>query len=358
MVEQKTKYAIQQYYNGLKTPVFLCMDNDIVWYNIAADELIKNANFRNCIMQISRPSDGEEVQFVTCGGFQYKLSVRLCDEEFFVEVVEIKNLKSAACAYEVIGGVESMENTVRKSAHQIFQSIASLSEIFEKLEQHDVLEHLDNISDGTYGILRAANLYYEYNLLLKDKLELEVVDIFSEVEALCSSIKSIMSKSTTSFVWSIPEKKLFCNVDMHKLSFALFHLICNSYCFTSSKNEIKLIMDNVQDEYVRIQVVDKGCGVSSENLDRVFEPFYSYNPLTGDIAGCGLGLTYANELIGKLGGTLNFYSSEGKTVVSIMIPVQFVSNSMDLSSDIMRYGIGKYDPMVSTMATLGNNSKH
>lgn len=358
MVEQKTKYAIQQYYNGLKTPVFLCMEKDIVWYNIAADELIKDVNFRNCIMQINSPSDGEEVQFVTCGDFQYKLLVRPCGDDFFIEVIEIKNLKSVVCAYEVIGGVESMENTVRKSAHQIFQSIASLSDVFEKLGQHDVLEHLDSISDGTYGILRAANLYYEYNLLLKDKLEMEVVDIFSEVEALCSSVKAIMSKSTTSFSWSVPEGKLFCNVDMHKLSFALFHLICNAYCFTSGKNEIKLVMDNVRDEYVQIQVIDKGCGVASEILDKVFEPFYSYNPLTGDIAGCGLGLTYANELVSKLGGTLSFNSSESKTVVSIMIPVQFASDSMNLSSDIMQYGIGKYDPMVSTMATLGINLKH
>lgn len=358
MEEKETKYAIKQYYNGLKTPVFLCIENDIVWYNVAADELIKDVNFRNCIMQIKYPPDGEEVQVAMCGGVQYKFLVRSCDEDFFVEIIEIKNLKSVVCAYDLIGGVESMENTVRKSAHQIFQSVSSLSAIFEELENHNALEHLDSISDGAYGILRAANLYYEYNLLLKNEIELEVVDIFSEVEALCSSVKSIMGKSKTSFEWSIPEGKLFCNVDMHKLSFALFHLICNSYYFSCSKNEIKVIMDNLNDKYVQIQVIDKGCGVSAENLDRVFEPFYSYNPLTGDIAGCGLGLTYANDLVNKLGGTLSFNSSERKTVVSIMLPVQFASDSMDLSSDIVEYGIGKYDPMVLTMATLGNGWKH
>ena len=358
MEEKETKYAIKQYYNGLKTPVFLCIEKDIVWYNVAADELIKDVNFRNCVMQISDSPNEEEVHFVTCDGFQYKFLIRPCEDDFFVEVIEIKNLKTVVCAYDLIGGVESMENTVRKSSHQIFQSIASLSDIFEKLDNQNALEHLDNISDGAYGILRAANLYYEYNLLLKNKINLEVVDIFSEVEALCSSVKSIMGKSKTLFLWSIPEGKLFCNVDMHKLSFALFHLICNSYYFSFSKNEIHVIMDNLNDEYVQIQVIDKGCGVSAENLDRVFEPFYSYNPLTGDIAGCGLGLTYANDLVNKLGGTLSFNSSERKTVVSIMIPVQFASNSTDLSSDIVEYGVGKYDPMVSTMATLGNGSKH
>ena len=358
MGEKETKYAIKQYYNGLKTPVFLCIDKDIVWYNIAADELVKDVNFRNCILQIGNPPDGEEVQFVTCGDFQYKFLVRSCGDDFFVEVIEMKNLKSVMCAYDLIGGVESMENTVRKSAHQIFQSISSLSDIFEKLDNHNALEHIDSISDGAYGILRAANLYYEYNLLLKNKIGLEVVDIFSELEALCSSVKSIMGKSKTSFSWSISNGKLFCNLDMHKLSFALFHLICNSYYFSSSNNEIKVIADNLDNGYVQIQVIDKGCGVSAENLDRIFEPFYSYNPLTGDIAGCGLGLTYANDLVNKLGGTLSFNSSERKTVVSIILPVQFASDSTDLSSGIMQYGIGKYDPMVSTMSTLGNGSKH
>ena len=71
---------------------------------------------------------------------------------------------------------------------------------------------------------------------------------------------------------------------------------------------------------VRIAVADTGCGIDPENLNRIFEPFYTTKKDTGT----GLGLWVSRELIQKHGGQLDVRSStSGRrtgTVFSMFLP--------------------------------------
>jgi PAS domain S-box-containing protein len=73
---------------------------------------------------------------------------------------------------------------------------------------------------------------------------------------------------------------------------------------------------------VEIQVRDKGTGISAENLDRVFEPFFS----TKGQRGTGIGLWVARQLLEKRGGSISLQSEtkipENGTTVSVFIPFQ------------------------------------
>lgn len=57
-------------------------------------------------------------------------------------------------------------------------------------------------------------------------------------------------------------------------------------------------------------VIDDGVGMSSDELDRVFEPFFSGKKSRGE-RGMGLGLSISHAIIAKLGGRL-WASSEGR----------------------------------------------
>jgi len=73
---------------------------------------------------------------------------------------------------------------------------------------------------------------------------------------------------------------------------------------------------------VEIIVRDKGTGISRENLDRVFEPFFS----TKGQHGTGIGLWVARQLLEKRGGSIHLQSStefpRNGTTVSVFIPFQ------------------------------------
>ena len=56
-----------------------------------------------------------------------------------------------------------------------------------------------------------------------------------------------------------------------------------------------------------VRIVDSGSGIERENLERVFEPFYS----TKADAGTGLGLYVVRRLVEEHGGTVRAESEPG-----------------------------------------------
>jgi len=70
-------------------------------------------------------------------------------------------------------------------------------------------------------------------------------------------------------------------------------------------------------EGVLVEVSDDGCGVSRENLARVFDPFFSTKP-----KGVGMGLAIARKIVQAHDGEITMESQEGKgTRVKVWLPV-------------------------------------
>jgi signal transduction histidine kinase len=71
--------------------------------------------------------------------------------------------------------------------------------------------------------------------------------------------------------------------------------------------------------HVKLTVADTGCGISSEELDRVFEPFFTTRPKTG---GTGLGLAVVHGIVAEYGGAISVTSELGRgTTVEVYVPV-------------------------------------
>lgn len=74
------------------------------------------------------------------------------------------------------------------------------------------------------------------------------------------------------------------------------------------------------EKQVIIQIKDTGIGIEKENIQKVFDPFYTSKPVG---KGTGLGLSVCYGIIKQFGGTLTITSEKGKgTVVTIVLPVE------------------------------------
>jgi signal transduction histidine kinase len=66
-----------------------------------------------------------------------------------------------------------------------------------------------------------------------------------------------------------------------------------------------------------VSIVDSGPGIPKEDLERVFDPFYSTRA-----EGTGLGLAIARQIVTAHGGELSLESEEGHgTEVRIKLPL-------------------------------------
>lgn len=71
-------------------------------------------------------------------------------------------------------------------------------------------------------------------------------------------------------------------------------------------------------ETVTVQIEDNGPGIPEHMLSQVFEPFFRADPSRGSSKGAGLGLTIANEIIERLGGSLTMENRHGGGLLQVV----------------------------------------
>ena len=99
--------------------------------------------------------------------------------------------------------------------------------------------------------------------------------------------------------------------DPEKVRQILLNLLSNAIKFTEPEGRIAVRCD-VDAQLVRLRVTDTGPGISSENLDRIFEPFVQLQPgRTRTHEGTGLGLAISRDLARAMHGEITVESVVG-----------------------------------------------
>jgi signal transduction histidine kinase len=114
------------------------------------------------------------------------------------------------------------------------------------------------------------------------------------------------------------EQKLRLNANENLLKIAFKNIIDNACKFSKNKKvEINL---GFNDKYLYIKFIDLGIGIPSEEIDKIFEPFYRATN-SFDILGHGIGLSLVKKIIELHNGKMEISSviNEG-TVISIFLP--------------------------------------
>ena len=108
-------------------------------------------------------------------------------------------------------------------------------------------------------------------------------------------------------------------VDPNQIRQVLINLLNNAIHATDEDGVITVRLQSAETG-VTLDIIDSGTGIPKENLDRIFEPFFS-TKAPGE--GTGLGLFVSRDIVEKLGGKLTVESKLGEgTCFRIHIPNQ------------------------------------
>ncbi|MDX8365852.1 ATP-binding protein [Cytobacillus sp. IB215665] len=105
--------------------------------------------------------------------------------------------------------------------------------------------------------------------------------------------------------------------DRNQLIQVFINIVKNAIDAMPRGGRIDISVNNIDQKFVKVIVVDDGIGIPKERLNKIGEPFFTLKE-----KGMGLGLTISNKIINEHKGTINIKSvvTVG-TTVSITLPV-------------------------------------
>lgn len=130
--------------------------------------------------------------------------------------------------------------------------------------------------------------------------------------------------------YDISDDLFLVDIDKTQVSQALHNLIMNARESMPDGGTITVAARNVTDfegepeivavPCVKLSVVDQGSGIPLENLERIFDPYFSTKE-RGNQKGTGLGLSICHSIIGRHDGAVTAASTVGQgTTVCVFLP--------------------------------------
>jgi len=245
---------------------------------------------------------------------------------------------------DLIRAFNKMASELDKKQEQLIQSrkLAAIG-TFSSGIAHELNNPLNNIS------LSADTLLEEFYSLEEEEAKEIITDIITQTERATGVVKHLLdfSRDKAPSVQPLDIKKVIAMTeklianelrlkhiwmedyipdnlppvmgDMQKLQQVFLNLFVNA---TQAIQESGLISLEAKEEppgYIRINVSDTGTGIEPENIEHIFDPFYT----TKEVGkGTGLGLSIVYGIIQKHGGYIEVNSKMNiGTTFSIFLPV-------------------------------------
>jgi two-component system sensor histidine kinase PilS (NtrC family) len=113
----------------------------------------------------------------------------------------------------------------------------------------------------------------------------------------------------------LPHEPLMIKGDAEQLKQVCWNVARNALQSMPNGGEFTITAQKTDARRVHVSFNDSGCGMSPEQVERLFEPF------TSTTGGTGLGMSIVYQIIRDHSGTINVRSREGKgTTISVELP--------------------------------------
>jgi signal transduction histidine kinase len=152
------------------------------------------------------------------------------------------------------------------------------------------------------------------------KTNAAILDPKTLVHMTIKNLKNIEKLKQTELVADINENIRY-NTDEELLKIIVSQLIENAVSFNNTTKQHKVLISmNATNQTINISVTDNGIGISTNDMDYIFDLYYRGKTVD---RGIGIGLYLVKAAIEKLGGNIAVNSKVGMgTEVQISIPNQ------------------------------------
>jgi signal transduction histidine kinase len=149
------------------------------------------------------------------------------------------------------------------------------------------------------------------------KLELQNIDVGAEAEDALRIVEARAQENGIQMTVQQDDSLRSVLADRESLRSVLTNLVINAVeAIDGEGGTVSIKLSNVEDNSVKVEISDTGCGISAQDISKVFEPYFSTKE-----TGTGLGLAIVKKAIDDHGGSISVSSKEGSgTTFTIILP--------------------------------------
>ncbi len=240
-----------------------------------------------------------------------------------VGIIREKYTIEAALAREQLT-VENQRQFLRLISHELRTPLAvidSTAQIipFIKDDGEQVVRNAEAIRTATRQLSDLMNKYLTHDRLVSGGMQpdFKPVKIFELLRNLVLQIQ--LTADNHRINCELPEAPVVFSCDPILIEILVTLLLDNAVKYSPDGGAIVLRATSLDSRELQIDVIDCGSGMSQEQIDKAFEPYYRAHAVPG-IGGLGLGLHLARHIAALHGGSISCSSapSRGSTFSIIL----------------------------------------
>ena len=213
----------------------------------------------------------------------------------------------------ILGNVELSLDTVRTALPQ-------------DKELHSGLKQVERAAERAAALTRQLLVFSR-----RDVMHADVLNLNSTLKEMSKMLRRLITEDIALETIAAPHLHQI-RADAGQIEQVIMNLVVNARDAMPDGGQLTLETDNVNlddayvathhearsGSYVMLTVSDTGCGMESETIERIFEPFYTTKPVG---QGTGLGLATVYAIVKRAGGHVMVYSEPKRgTTFKVYLP--------------------------------------
>ena len=233
---------------------------------------------------------------------------------------------------QIIANYNKTEESMRKMLSNISHDLktpltvilgyAEMLAMGEKINDEERKELNEKVHVKTNEVLELVNEFFDLAKLEAGDQDIPLTRV--NINEICRknilSFYDVLTAKDFEVEIAIPETNVYVLGNEEVLERILNNLISNGITYGGEGKVIGMTL-NCDNEWVTVDIWDRGKGISEYQLDKVFERMYTLEDSRNKLyQGSGLGLTITKRLVEKLGGNIQLTSKPyEKTVFSFTL---------------------------------------
>ena len=213
---------------------------------------------------------------------------------------------AAGVAHEIRNPLNAISMATQRLKREFIPVDSSKAEDFQNLSGviRDEIKRLDGIIEEFLSFSKSR------------RLELRDFSITEILQKIVSLIREEASARGITIETNWRQTPAIIPIDINKLQQAFLNLIKNAMESMLTEGKISITVDKEGKNYIVVSISDTGCGMTTEEIERIFNPEY-----TTKEKGLGLGIPLASEIIRGHGGDIRVISRKDEgTTFEVVLP--------------------------------------